>query len=107
DDVDPISFRKECRDFAQTWVDTQSAEFQRLGVIGDWKVPYLTMTRHGEAQIVREIHKFLMNGGLYKGLKPVMWSTVEKTALAEAEVEYKEHKSVTIWVKFPVVKAKH
>ncbi len=107
DDVDPITFRKECRDFAQVWVDTQSGEFQRLGVIGDWKVPYLTMTKHGEAQIVREIHKFLLNGGLYKGLKPVMWSTVEKTALAEAEVEYHEHKSITIWVKFPVVKATH
>lgn len=107
DDVDPITFRSECRAFAQKWVDTQSAEFQRLGVIGDWKVPYLTMTKHGEAQIVREIHKFLLNGGLYKGLKPVMWSTVEKTALAEAEVEYHEHKSITIWVKFPVVKAAH
>ncbi len=105
DEVDAITFRNECRAFAQKWVDTQSAEFQRLGVIGDWKVPYLTMTKHGEAQIVREIHKFLLNGGLYKGLKPVMWSTVEKTALAEAEVEYHEHKSITIWVKFPVVKA--
>lgn len=105
DEVDPIQFRKECREFAQKWVDIQSAEFQRLGVIGDWHDPYLTMTKHGEAQIVREIHKFLLNGGLYKGLKPVMWSTVEKTALAEAEVEYHEHKSITIWVKFPVVKA--
>lgn len=103
DDVDPIQFRKECREFAQKWVDIQSDEFQRLGVIGDWHDPYLTMTKHGEAQIVREIHKFLQNGGLYKGLKPVMWSTVEKTALAEAEVEYKEHKSVTVWVKFPVI----
>jgi isoleucyl-tRNA synthetase len=105
DEVDPIQFRKECREFAQKWVDIQSEEFQRLGVIGDWRDPYLTMTKHGEAQIVREIHKFLLNGGLYKGLKPVMWSTVEKTALAEAEVEYHEHKSVTIWVKFPVVEA--
>ncbi len=105
DDVDAVTFRNECRAFAQKWVDTQSAEFQRLGVIGDWKDPYLTMTKHGEAQIVREIHKFLLNGGLYKGLKPVMWSTVEKTALAEAEVEYHDHKSVTIWVKFPVVKS--
>ncbi len=105
DQVNPIDFRGECRDFAQKWVDIQSDQFQRLGVIGDWKDPYLTMTKHGEAQIVREIHKFLNNGGLYKGLKPVMWSTVEKTALAEAEVEYHEHKSVTIWVKFPVVKA--
>ena len=104
DEVAPLDFRSECRDFAQKWVDIQSEQFQRLGVIGDWKDPYLTMTKGGEAQIVREIHKFVANGGLYKGLKPVMWSTVEKTALAEAEVEYQEHKSITIWVKFPVVK---
>ncbi|HEY0900482.1 MAG TPA: isoleucine--tRNA ligase [Micavibrio sp.] len=104
DDVSPLDFRAECRAFAQKWVDTQSAQFQRLGVIGDWKTPYLTMTKRAEAQIVREIHKFLMNGLLYKGVKPVMWSVVEKTALAEAEVEYKEHKSITVWVKFPVVK---
>lgn len=102
DDVDPISFRAECRAFAQKWVDVQSAQFQRLGVNGDWKNPYLTMTHRAEAGIVREIHKFATNGGLYKGVKPVMWSTVEKTALAEAEVEYKEHKSITVWVKFPV-----
>ena len=105
DDVDALTFRAECRAFAQKWVDTQSAQFQRLGVIGDWKTPYLTMTKPAEAQIVREIHKFLMNGLLYKGVKPVMWSVVEKTALAEAEVEYKEHKSITVWVKFPVAKA--
>ncbi len=105
DDVSPLDFRAECRAFAQKWVDTQSAQFQRLGVIGDWKTPYLTMTKPAEAQIVREIHKFLMNGLLYKGVKPVMWSVVEKTALAEAEVEYKEHKSITVWVKFPVAKA--
>ncbi|MCM2343675.1 MAG: isoleucine--tRNA ligase [Alphaproteobacteria bacterium] len=104
DDVSPLDFRAECRAFAQKWVDTQSQQFQRLGVIGDWKTPYLTMTKPAEAQIVREIHKFLMNGLLYKGVKPVMWSVVEKTALAEAEVEYKEHKSITVWVKFPIVK---
>lgn len=102
DDVSALDFRAECRAFAQKWVDTQSAQFQRLGVIGDWKTPYLTMTKPAEAQIVREIHKFLLNGLLYKGVKPVMWSVVEKTALAEAEVEYKEHKSITVWVKFPV-----
>jgi len=105
DEVAILEFRKECRDFAQHWVNVQSDEFQRLGVIGNWKDPYLTMTKAGEAQIVREIHKFLMNGGLYKGVKPVLWSTVEKTALAEAEVEYHEHKSTTIWVKFPVIKS--
>lgn len=102
DDVDILTFRAECRAFAQTWVDKQREQFQRLGVIGDWKTPYLTMTKPAEAQIVREIHKFLMNGALYKGVKPVMWSVVEKTALAEAEVEYKEHKSITVWVKFPI-----
>ncbi len=105
DDVDVIDFRAECRAFAKGWVDIQSSEFQRLGVNGNWKDPYLTMDFSAEAQIVREIHKFLLNGSLYKGLKPVMWSVVEKTALAEAEVEYKEHKSITVWVKFPVIKA--
>ena len=102
DEVDPLVFRKECREFARKWVDIQSEEFQRLGVIADFEDPYLTMTNRAEASIVREIHKFLLNGSLYKGVKPVMWSVVEKTALAEAEVEYKEHKSVTVWIKFPV-----
>jgi isoleucyl-tRNA synthetase len=103
DDVDPLQFRDECRKFAQKWADVQSAQFQRLGVSGDWGNPYLTMTNRAESRIVREIHEFVKNGGLYKGAKPVMWSVVEKTALAEAEVEYKEHKSITVWVKFPVV----
>lgn len=105
DAVDPLDFRAECRAFAQKWVDTQAAEFQRLGVTGDWKNPYLTMTYGAEASIVREIHKFLQNGLLYKGVKPVLWSVVEKTALAEAEVEYQDHKSITVWVKFPIVSA--
>ena len=103
DEVDPLKFREECRQFAKKWVDIQSEEFQRLGVSGDWDNPYLTMTNRAESLITGEIHKFLMNGGLYKGVKPVMWSVVEQTALAEAEVEYKEHKSVTIWIKFPVI----
>ena len=102
DDVDKVTFRAECRAFAKYWADVQSADFQRLGVMADWKNPYLTMTFDAEAQIVREIHKFLLNGLLYRGVKPVMWSTVEKTALAEAEVEYHEHKSITVWAKFPV-----
>ena len=104
DDVDILEFREECRQFAQGWVDTQSAQFQRLGVSGDWGNPYRTMTTRAESKIVREIHKFALNGGLYKGDKPVMWSVVEKTALAEAEVEYQEHKSITVWVRFPIVK---
>ncbi len=105
DDVPIDEFRKECRDFADHWINVQREEFKRLGVIGDWKNPYTTMSFGAEAQIVREIHKFLMNGGLFKGSKPVMWSIVERTALAEAEVEYHEHTSHTVFVKFPVVKA--
>lgn len=107
DDVNILEFREECRQFAKEWVDIQRAQFKRLGVEGDWSNPYLTMTNRAEGKIVREIHKFAReNGGLYKGAKPVMWSVVEKTALAEAEVEYQEHKSITIWVRFPVVKTK-
>ena len=107
DKVPPIDFRKECRDFAQGWVDTQSEQFQRLGVGGNWNTPYLTMYPDSEGKIAREIHKFAKNGMLYRGAKPVMWSVVEKTALAEAEVEYKEHKSITIWVRFPVLRSNH
>ncbi len=103
DDVPVLEFRRECREFAEHWIAVQSAEFQRLGVIGDWRNPYTTMSPAAEAQIVREIGKFLMNGGLYKGSKPVMWSVVEKTALAEAEIEYHDHTSDQVWVKFPVV----
>jgi isoleucyl-tRNA synthetase len=103
DEVDPIDFRAECREFAQSWVDIQADQFKRLGVVGNWAEPYRTMTKPAEAQIAREIHKFLHNGGLYRGVKSVLWSTVEQTALAEAEVEYQEHKSITVWVRFPVV----
>ena len=102
DEVDILKFREECRQFAAEWVDIQSPQFQRLGVTGDWDNPYLTMTHRAESKITAEIHKFAANGLLYKGAKPVMWSVVEKTALAEAEIEYKEHKSVTIWIKFPI-----
>ncbi|HEY2112001.1 MAG TPA: class I tRNA ligase family protein, partial [Dongiaceae bacterium] len=84
DSVPIIEFRKECRDFADHWVRVQSEEFRRLGVEGDWAHPYATMTFAAEAQILREIGKFLMNGGLFRGSKPVLWSVVEKTALAEA-----------------------
>ncbi|MGE0722926.1 MAG: isoleucine--tRNA ligase [Alphaproteobacteria bacterium] len=105
--VPVVEFRRECRDFAQHWVSVQSEEFQRLGVAGDWANPYMTMTRPAEAQIAREIGKFLMNGGLYRGDKPVLWSVVEKTALAEAEVEYHDHTSNTVHVRFPIVAAGH
>ena len=103
DSVPIAQFRQECRDFAAHWVEEQKKQFQRLGVIGDWDYPYLTMSFDAEAQIVREIGKFLCNGGLYKGAKPVLWSVVEQTALAEAEVEYHDHRSNTVWVRFPIV----
>ncbi len=103
DDVPVLEFRAECRAFAAKWVKVQAEEFQRLGILGDWDNPYLSMTNHAEAQIVAEIHKFLTNGSLYQGVRPVMWSTVEKTTLAEAEIEYHDHKSATVWVKFPVL----
>jgi isoleucyl-tRNA synthetase len=96
-------FRAECRTFAQYWVDTQREEFKRLGVIGDWGNPYLTMSFDAEAQIARELHKIAESGQLYRGSKPVMWSVVERTALAEAEIEYQDYESDAIWVKFPVV----
>ena len=95
-------FRAECRSFAQYWVDTQREEFKRLGVIGDWANPYLTMSFDAEAQIARELMKVAASGQLYRGSKPVMWSVVERTALAEAEIEYQDYESDTIWVKFPI-----
>jgi len=103
DDVDVVAFRQECRKFAEGWIDVQREEFKRLGVTGNWADPYLTMDFHAEAVIAGEFMKFLMNGTLYQGSKPVMWSPVEKTALAEAEVEYHDHTSHTIWVRFRVV----
>lgn len=97
-----IAFRKECRAYAEHWLNVQREEFKRLGVEGDWDHPYTTMSFPAEAQIAREIMKFAANGTLYRGSKPVMWSVVEKTALAEAEVEYEDYASDTVWVKFPV-----
>jgi isoleucyl-tRNA synthetase len=105
DAVDPIVFRAECRAYAEHWLAVQREEFARLGVAGDWANPYATMHFRSEAVIFREIGRFLMNGGLYRGAKPVLWSPVEKTALADAEVEYHDHKSTTIWVRFPIVTA--
>ncbi len=104
DDVNIVDFRQECRKFAEGWVDIQREEFKRLGVTGNWADPYLTMNYHAEAVIAEEFMKFLMNGTLYQGSKPVMWSPVEKTALAEAEVEYHDHTSHTIWVRFKIVR---
>jgi isoleucyl-tRNA synthetase len=102
DEVPIVEFRQECREFADHWIGVQREEFQRLGVIGDWENPYTTMNFAAEAQIARELMKFVDNGLLYQGSKPVMWSVVEKTALAEAEVEYHDHESDTIWAKFPI-----
>jgi isoleucyl-tRNA synthetase len=98
------AFRAECRAYAEKWLSIQREEFKRLGVTGDWGNPYSTMAFHAEAQIAREIMKFKDNGLLYRGSKPVMWSVVEKTALAEAEIEYHDHQSDMVWVKFPVVR---
>ncbi len=103
DVVPVVEFRRECRAFAEHWIDVQREEFKRLGVEGDWAHPYTTMDFAAEAQIAREIMKFAQNGTLYRGSKPVMWSVVEKTALAEAEVEYEDYVSDQVWVKFPIV----
>ena len=97
------AFRRECREFAEHWLDVQREEFKRLGVIGDWDAPYTTMAYRAEALIAQELMKFAMSGLLYRGSKPVMWSVVEQTALAEAEVEYHDYESDTIFAKFPIV----
>jgi len=103
DEIPVLQFRAECRAYAEKWLDVQRGEFKRLGVLGDWTGRYATMDFASEAAIAEEIGRFLLNGALYRGLRPVMWSPVEKTALAEAEIEYHDHKSVTILVRFPVV----
>ncbi|MBO0345854.1 isoleucine--tRNA ligase [Roseibium sp. CAU 1637] len=105
DEVPINEFRQECRDFAEHWIGVQKSEFKRLGIEGDWDSPYLTMRFESEAVIANELMKFATSGQLYRGSKPVMWSVVEKTALAEAEIEYHEHQSDQIWVKFPVTGA--
>ncbi|MFK7876639.1 MAG: isoleucine--tRNA ligase [Paracoccaceae bacterium] len=103
DDVPIVELRQECRKFAEHWIDVQRDEFKRLGITGAWDRPYLTMDFHAERVIAEEFMKFLMNGTLYQGSKPVMWSPIEQTALAEAEVEYHDKDSFTIWVKFRAV----
>ncbi len=105
DAVPVLDFRRECREYAAHWMDVQAGEFRRLGVEGDFKQRYATMDLPSEGAIVNEICKFLLNGALNRGLRPIMWSPVEKTALAEAEIEYLDHTSTTIWVRFPIVKA--
>jgi isoleucyl-tRNA synthetase len=107
DEVPIKDFRQECREFAKDWINVHIKEFKRLGVTGDFENYYSTMSFEAEAQIVRELGKFLIDGSLYQGFKPVFWSTVEKTALADAEVEYKDHTSNTIYVAFKVKKTNH
>jgi isoleucyl-tRNA synthetase len=104
DEVPAAEFRKRCREYAAGWIEAQKVEFQRLGVLGDWWNRYATMDYASEATIVAEFHKFATSGQLYRGSKPVMWSPVERTALADAEIEYHDHVSPTVWVKFPVRK---
>ena len=102
DEVSKSAFRAACREYAAGWIDVQKEQFKRLGVTGDWANRYATMDFATEAAIVREFYKFKNSGQLYRGSKPVMWSPVERTALAEAEIEYHDHVSPTVWVKFPV-----
>ena len=103
-DADRVEFLKACREFAAKWIGVQTSEFQRLGILADWKNPYRTMDKKSEATIAATVHQFLKSGALYRGSKPVMWSIPEQTALAEAEVEYKDMTSDTVWVKFPIKK---
>jgi isoleucyl-tRNA synthetase len=105
DEVDPLAFRAECRAYAEKWVGVQSEQFQRLGIMGKWEKPYLTMDFGAEAVIVEEFLKVAGSGRLYRGAKPVMWSPVEKTALAEAEVEYQDVTSTQVDVAFEIVEA--
>ncbi|MCD2323215.1 isoleucine--tRNA ligase [Sphingomonas sp. IC-56] len=105
DEVDPVAFRAECRAYAEKWVQVQRGQFERLGIMGDWEDPYLTMKYEAEATIVGELLKFAETGQVYRGAKPVMWSPVEKTALAEAEVEYEDITSTQIDVAFEIVEA--
>jgi isoleucyl-tRNA synthetase len=102
DEVPVNEFRQECREFAAGWIKVQAEEFKRLGIVGDFENPYLTMNFHAESRIAGELLKIAQSGQLYRGSKPIMWSVVERTALAEAEVEYHDYESDTIWVKFPV-----
>src|SRR5262249_55967639 len=102
-DVDPVTFRQACRAYAGKWIPLQEEEFRRLGIEGDWEHHYETMSFEAEAAIAREFMRVVRTDLVYRGSKPVMWSPVERTSLAEAEVEYAEKTSPTIWVKFPVL----
>lgn len=103
EDVSVLDFIQECRTFAQKWVDTQKEELQRLGIVADFKNPYITMEPKTEARIAEQLLAIFMKGLLYKGMRPVSWSVIEQTALAEAEVEYQDHTSDAIDVAFPII----
>ncbi|MBI2707772.1 MAG: isoleucine--tRNA ligase [Proteobacteria bacterium] len=105
EDIPLPQFRKDCYAFAEHWIKVQIEDFKRLGMAADWAHPYTTMAPESEAEIIRLMGIFLMNGSLYRGVKPVMWSVVEKTALAEAEVEHHDHESLSIYVRFPIYKS--
>lgn len=106
DEIPPVEFRDMCKNFAEYWIDVQKKGFKSLGVFGDWDKPYLTMDKHAEGVVVRLLGKFLADGTLYRGEKPVFWSVVEKTALAEAEIEYKDKESTSIYIAFKVKTSK-
>lgn len=105
EEIDVLEFRQECRLFAQKWMDVQREESKRLGMMADWDHPYNTMDFASEATTSAELLKLLMSGELYQGVRPVMWSVVEKTALADTEVEYHDHTSTSVFVRFPVTKS--
>ncbi|HVK80393.1 MAG TPA: class I tRNA ligase family protein, partial [Verrucomicrobiae bacterium] len=102
-EVPAVEFRKACRDYADKWIPLQRDEFRRLGIEADWDKYYTTMSFPAEAAIAAEFLRVVRTGLVYRGSKPVMWSPVERTSLAEAEVEYQEKTSPMIWVKFPIV----
>ncbi len=102
DDISVLEFRKQCSDFAKKWINLQKDGFQRLGVCADWENPYLTMNHNAEATVIRLLGRFIMDGSLYRGEKPVFWSVVEKTALADAEIDYIDKQSTSIYVAFKV-----
>ena len=101
-DLSPVSFRRVCREHAAKALKSQTRDFQRLGILGEWGNPYLTMSNHYEAETARLFGRFIERGYVYKGARPVYWCIHDQTALAEAEVEYKQHKSPSVYVKFPL-----
>ncbi len=102
-DLEPAEIRRRCVDFASKWIDIQRASFRRLGVFGDWETPYLTLDASYEADIIRTFSALIRRGNVYQSKKPVQWSYGAQTALAEAEVEYKEKKSIALYVEFPLL----